>query len=68
MWNKLRTSFSTPRDPLSSREIGYTPLHNDASTPFDSTARVKDGRGVYWAFWILGAGVLLAWNGQLPRT
>lgn len=72
MWNKLRTSISTPRDPLSSREVGYTAIGTnddplESTSPINSpraSAAVSHQRGVYWAFWILGAGVLLAWNGQ----
>jgi hypothetical protein len=38
---------------------GRDPSHVDGS----AHQRAASQRGVYWAFWILGAGVLLAWNG-----
>lgn len=40
---------------------GREPSHVDAS----AHQRAASQKGVYWAFWILGAGVLLAWNGEL---
>lgn len=56
------------------RDTGYSggeegendPLHPSSleRSVASLSGEVHPTRGVYWAFWILGAGVLLAWNGE----
>ena len=38
-------------------------LHGQQDSPLPARQRDSNEKGVYWAFWVLGAGVLLAWNG-----
>lgn len=57
--------------PDTQAQAGYTPIATDPDAPADLAldtergTRPRQGRDVYLCFWVLGAGVLLPWNGEL---
>jgi hypothetical protein len=71
MFETLRSVFGPPESPSIPREAGYETIsgsgeEEDGDHPEQVVVEGSDSRGVYLAFWALGAGVLLSWNGLSP--
>lgn len=64
MFNGLRRLF----DPLEETASGYQPIaaeERDAETAaLTPPVSTGSGRKIYLSFWVLGAAVLLPWNGE----
>lgn len=43
---------------------GYEAIGDEEEVIPEPRKRAEE-KGVYWSFWLLGAGVLLSWNGEL---
>jgi hypothetical protein len=73
MFKALGDLFSNPRSEEIQRLAGYEAIggeeedsrHGQQDSLSPGWQRTSDEKGVYWAFWVLGAGVLLAWNGEI---
>ena len=69
MLKALRDLLGPSRSEDAPHLAGYEAIGDDleprGGDQPDSRRRDANERGVYWAFWILGAGVLLAWNGEV---
>ena len=70
----IKEALSTPRMETRAPEAGYEVIggddheHDELVLSTESLPpRIQDDKRVYQAFWILGAGVLLSWNGEALR-
>lgn len=70
----MLSSIQRVRALFTPSQAGYAPISTDpdASVEIDHEAtrlagRHQSPRDVYQCFWILGAGVLLPWNGKLEH-
>jgi hypothetical protein len=66
MLKRLQRTFGAGEGTRPTPEAGYQPITTlDGGAETDGLAPVHEDSGrAYWAFWALGAGVLLAWNGM----
>jgi equilibrative nucleoside transporter 1/2/3 len=69
MLDTLRSILGPPQEDVRAPDASYEPIGDDEEDgSVGATAgrptRVDEDKGVYWAFWALGAGVLLSWNGE----
>lgn len=57
-----------PNDPSNTRYEAIPDSESGSPLSASTTARphviIGEDREVYWCFWVLGAGVLLGWNGE----
>lgn len=58
---------SSPERPDASQYTAISVGDEAGPDPLLEHAR-RHGRGVYWCFWVLGAGILLSWNGGSGRA
>ncbi|WRT66915.1 uncharacterized protein IL334_003880 [Kwoniella shivajii] len=67
MFRSLRLFLTGPSDETRPNAGEYEPLSvgDDASSHRDSMKDLRHEPKVYFAFWVLGAGVLLSWNALL---
>jgi len=79
MLNTLKDLLKPPRSEDIPRLAGYEAIggedeasRREGDSHLGGRQRDANEKGVYGAFWVLGAGVLLAWNGThhmaLPRV
>jgi len=61
MLNALRTVILPPIEDARPLSAGYEAIGAEEDGPVERNK--GDEGGVYWCFWVLGAGVLLSWNG-----
>lgn len=68
MLKRLRRTFGVEEGNTRPKATGYHPVDTTDGTAetdeLNPRPEPRDSGRVYWAFWALGAGVLLAWNGM----
>ena len=66
MFKVLESALGPIHDEDTIPDARYEPIDGIDGEDLTNHVQTKksDERGVYWYFWVLGAGVLLSWNGQ----